>query len=73
MKKTTMPTLSPSSFLDEDTDDFGSFGPVSFEEIQEAIEDLAAEGVIVDTGLRRLNPLTGEPAIVWALAPEKQN
>jgi hypothetical protein len=43
--------------------------PVSLEDIQEALEWLAGQGLIFDTGRRRLSRLTGRYEIVWAAVP----
>jgi hypothetical protein len=45
--------------------------PKLLNEIQEAIEKLASDGLIVDTGSRRFSPRTGRHEIVWAAASVK--
>jgi hypothetical protein len=45
--------------------------PKLLNEIQEAIEKLASDGLIVDTGRRRFSPRTGRYEIVWAAASVK--
>jgi hypothetical protein len=42
------------------------------EAIQDAIDDLAADGEIVDTGRRRFSNRTGRYEIVWTLAPDRR-
>jgi hypothetical protein len=41
------------------------------DEIREAIEKLASDGLIVDTGRRRFSPRTGRYEIVWTAASVK--
>jgi hypothetical protein len=45
--------------------------PKVLDEIQEAIEKLASNGLIVDTGRRKFSPRTGRYEIVWAAASVK--
>jgi len=40
----------------------------TMQDIELAIESLASEGLIVDSGRRRLNPRTGQFEIVWVVA-----
>jgi hypothetical protein len=44
-----------------------------YEAIEEAFEELAAEGRIVDSGMREWNPRTGRYEIVWTAPPGKKN
>ncbi len=46
---------------------------VLYEAIEEAIEELAAEGRIVDSGMRRWSRRTGRYQIVWMVPPGKKN
>jgi hypothetical protein len=40
---------------------------------EKALEELAAEGRIVDSGMREWNPRTGRYEIVWTAPPGKKN
>ncbi len=76
MKKMQLPGL-PINFVEEETEEFSLPGLLSeaevHEAIQEAIDDLAADGLIVDTGERRYSPRTGRYEIVWAAVPDRKN
>ena len=45
----------------------------SLEEIQQAIAELEAKGLIYDTGERRISPTTGRQMIVWGAVPTTEN
>jgi hypothetical protein len=80
-KKSLAPAYPPLEFADDETDavdfdDLDSSEPnesVLYDAIQEAIDDLASKGEIVDSGLRRWSLRTGEYQIVWMVPPWKRN
>jgi hypothetical protein len=39
-----------------------------YRNVMQAIQHLAADGKIVDSGKRRLNPRTGQMGVVWVAA-----
>ena len=42
------------------------------EEVWAAIKNLVEQGKLVDSGMRRLSPRTGEMQIVWVAVPPKK-
>jgi hypothetical protein len=73
-KKSTVPALL--NFADDEADDFDVCEPseaMLYDAIEEAIDELAAEGRIVDSGLRRRSPRTGQYQIVWMVPPGKKH
>jgi hypothetical protein len=44
--------------------------PMSEKDAQAAIEALAKQGIVIDTGQRRRCPETGEMLVVWMINPK---